>query len=183
MTRGRSILGLHPASIPSLYRNCGRRAGASSACHACQALLSIATTHKAEARQGPTPDWLPGTPCETRYAESAGTTEVLGESAQGRPIVAHRFAGGSSIWVFLAGFHGGHESHTVDLAEALISHLGSHPRTAPHEVSLWIVPVVNPDALARQRGKRRSGERQRRRLEPQFPGLVGGGVALGRMQG
>lgn len=80
------------------------------------------------------------------------STVILGTSTQGRPIEAYRYGNGESSRAILAGIHGGYEWNTVELAEALVSHLHDNPQEVPMEVSLWIVPVVNPDGLALGRG-------------------------------
>jgi hypothetical protein len=51
----------------------------------------------------------------------------------------------------LAGIHGGYEWNTVALAQALMAHLTDHPEALPADLTLWIVPVVNVDGVARGR--------------------------------
>jgi predicted deacylase len=77
---------------------------------------------------------------------------VIGASASSEPLLAYRFGNGPSTRVVLAGIHGGYEWNTTALAQALVEHLVAQPQTVPADVTLWIVPVVNPDGLNRARG-------------------------------
>lgn len=116
------------------------------------ALLLSAAPLQVEARLATIADCPPGEPCRTPAVPGDPSTKVLGDSTQGRPIRAHRFGSGASTRAILAGIHGGYEWNTVGLAEALVARLSDHPEEIPSDVTLWIVPVVNPDGYARQRG-------------------------------
>jgi len=96
-------------------------------------------------------DCPPGEPCRNQPAWNEESAQIIGVSAQGRPILAHRFGAGSTARAMLAGIHGGYEWNTVALAQALMAHLTDHPEALPADLTLWIVPVVNVDGVARGR--------------------------------
>lgn len=76
---------------------------------------------------------------------------VAGFSVQGRPIQAYTFGAGMTQYLIVAGIHGGYESNTVDLANQLILYLNQHPELVPESDTLYIIPDMNPDAVARGR--------------------------------
>jgi hypothetical protein len=73
----------------------------------------------------------------------------IGFSAGGRPIEVYRFGHGDSARLIVAGIHGGYEWNTSDLAEALIERLSQNPDLVPNDVTLYILPVLNPDGAIR----------------------------------
>ncbi len=76
---------------------------------------------------------------------------VVGFSVEGRPIEMYSFGQGETQYLIVAGIHGGYESNTVDLANQLIVYLSQHPELIPSSVTLYIIPDMNPDAVARGR--------------------------------
>lgn len=76
---------------------------------------------------------------------------MMGQSASGRPMEVFRFGQGQSARLIVAGMHGGYEWNTTALAEALIEHLNQNPQSVPDNVTLYILPVLNPDGAARGR--------------------------------
>ncbi len=73
---------------------------------------------------------------------------VLGESWQGRRIVAHWFGSGQHKVVLVGDIHGGTEENTHRLASEIIAHYEGHPEEVLSDVTLWIIPTANPDGLA-----------------------------------
>jgi protein MpaA len=61
----------------------------------------------------------------------------------------YRFGNGDSARLIVAGIHGGYEWNTTALAEALIDHLNQNPDLVPNAVTLYVLPVLNPDGAAR----------------------------------
>ena len=61
----------------------------------------------------------------------------------------YRYGGGPSRRLIVAGIHGGYEWNTIALAHQLMSHLLVHPETIPSQVSLYLLPALNPDGEAR----------------------------------
>lgn len=74
-----------------------------------------------------------------------GSGQVIGASAEGRPIVVYRFGNGPEPVVFVGGIHGGYEWNTILLAYEAIDYFTSHPEQIPPEVTLHIIPSANPD--------------------------------------
>ncbi len=106
-------------------------------------------TARATARPSPTP--LPTRPTPTPSATPTPTTDpgqVIGYSVQGRPIIAYRIGQGPIKVVLVGNIHGDMESNTYFLARQLLAHFQAHPNQVPAEVSLWILPTMNPDGLA-----------------------------------
>jgi predicted deacylase len=87
------------------------------------------------------------TPTASRTPSLRGTQE-LGESWEGRPIVAHWYGAGPRKVVLVGNIHGGTEENTYRLALELITHFDEHQDEVPGEVTLWIIPTANPDGLA-----------------------------------
>ncbi|MCF7915411.1 MAG: hypothetical protein K9L66_09600 [Spirochaetaceae bacterium] len=79
---------------------------------------------------------------------------VIGRSVEGRAIEVHRFGSGEKALVLYGGIHGGYEWNTVALTRQLIEYFsgaggaGEAGGAIPEGVSLYIIPVLNPDGLA-----------------------------------
>ncbi|MBN2548502.1 MAG: hypothetical protein JXB15_05075 [Anaerolineales bacterium] len=76
----------------------------------------------------------------------------IGKSVAGRNIWVHRFGSGPVERMIVAGIHGGAEWNTIALAEQLIAYLRKYPATIPDQVTLYILPSLNPDGEARTHG-------------------------------
>ena len=50
--------------------------------------------------------------------------------------------------VLVGDIHGGREANTYQLARELLAHFKAHPEDVPENISLWIIPTLNPDGLA-----------------------------------
>jgi predicted deacylase len=83
---------------------------------------------------------------------SANDEIVIGYSMADRPLIAHRFGDGETSRLIVAGIHGGYEWNTSELATQLIQFLREHPEVVPAELTLFVLPALNPDGLARSRG-------------------------------
>lgn len=90
--------------------------------------------------------WLPSAP--PAQVTPVRTVE-LGRSAEGRPIEAVIFGDGPRKLVVVGATHGAPEANTYRLALALIDHFRAHPAEVPPEVRLVIIPLLNPDGMAR----------------------------------
>jgi LysM repeat protein len=73
---------------------------------------------------------------------------LLGYSTLGWPIEYHQFGRGRFRVAFIGGIHGGYEWNTVLLAYQAIDFYTANPGQLPDSVTLYIVPVANPDGLA-----------------------------------
>lgn len=74
-------------------------------------------------------------------------TFVIGQSVQGRDILAWRFGSGERILLLVGGIHAGFEANTVMLVNELIAHFSSTPADVLPGVSIVLLPVANPDGL------------------------------------
>ncbi|MCJ7667948.1 MAG: M14 family metallopeptidase [Anaerolineae bacterium] len=73
---------------------------------------------------------------------------LLGYSQEGRPIVAHRFGCGKVKVALVGDIHGGTEENTYRLMIEVVTHYQESSTEVPSEVTLWIIPTINPDGLA-----------------------------------
>ncbi len=78
---------------------------------------------------------------------TAESRQVIGQSVLGRFIVAHRVGQGPIKVALIGDIHGQFEANTHRLAQQLLEHFRAHPDEVPPEVSLWIIPTMNPDGL------------------------------------
>ncbi len=82
----------------------------------------------------------------------AVTVETIGSSVQGRKIEAYTFRpvqGGTSTrnLLFVGGIHGGYEWNSVLLAYQAIDYLKANPSLIPADLSVTIIPNLNPDGV------------------------------------
>ncbi|MBE7532993.1 MAG: hypothetical protein HND44_15845 [Chloroflexi bacterium] len=73
------------------------------------------------------------------------SSQIIGASAEGRPIVAYRFGSGPQPVIFAGGIHGGYEWNTILLAYEAIDYFTANPELIPPNVTLHIIPSANPD--------------------------------------
>jgi predicted deacylase len=79
--------------------------------------------------------------------------EMIGHSGEGRALEVYRFGNGEHERLMVAGIHGGDEWNTVTLANQLIQHLDQNPGIIPDDVTLYVLPNLNPDGEARAHDK------------------------------
>jgi hypothetical protein len=108
---------------------------------ACQTLLA----------QPPASAQFPAAQPTRSPANTADSVRTLGSSVEGRAITARRFGSGPRALVFAGGIHGGWEANTVALVQQLIAHFEAVPGALRPGLSLYFIPVVNPDGLPRGR--------------------------------
>jgi predicted deacylase len=77
---------------------------------------------------------------------------IIGKSVLGSPLTVHQFGNGPAHRMIVAGIHGGYEWNTVQLAEKLIEYLRADPSAVPPEVTLYILPSINPDGYNKEFG-------------------------------
>jgi protein MpaA len=73
---------------------------------------------------------------------AAVSVHPLGRSWQGRPITAYEVGNPNGTPVLVVGCIHGNEQAGIAIARAL-------ERTSPPDLDVWIVPVLNPDGVAR----------------------------------
>jgi hypothetical protein len=75
--------------------------------------------------------------------------EEIGYSLEGRPLQLYIFGNGEHQRLIVADIHGGDEWNTLTLANQLIQYLNQYPDVVPDDVTLYILPTLNPDGEAR----------------------------------
>ncbi len=82
-----------------------------------------------------------------KEVQATSTVRSIGRSVKGRDIVAHTYGTGKTHIMFVGGIHGGYEWNSVLLAYTFIDYLESNPQIIPKNLTISIVPSMNPDAL------------------------------------
>jgi len=75
-------------------------------------------------------------------------TVEIGNSVEGRPIVAHTFGTGNDHVVFMSGLHGGDAPNTSALGAELIEYFTANESAVPESLQVTVIPTLNPDGLA-----------------------------------
>lgn len=75
------------------------------------------------------------------------TERVIGNSVDGREIRAYTFGNGVQKLLFVGGIHGGYEWNSVYLAYRVIDYVKENPEFVPDDVTLTIIPNLNPDGV------------------------------------
>lgn len=73
--------------------------------------------------------------------------EVIGTSVNGHDITAHHFGSGDNEVVFVGGIHGGYSANTALVAYEMIDHFQNNDDVIPSDVSVTVIPALNPDGL------------------------------------
>ena len=71
--------------------------------------------------------------------------QILGQSVEGRDIVYYRFGNGETHVLLVGGIHGGYEWNSILLAYEMIDHIEANPDFVPEELTIGIIPDLNPD--------------------------------------
>ena len=79
--------------------------------------------------------------------------DIIGYSTEGRPLNVYTFGSGERQRMIVADVHGGDEWNTLTLANQLIKYLNQSPDMIPDDVTLYILPNLNPDGEARTHDK------------------------------
>jgi len=79
--------------------------------------------------------------------------EVIGTSTLGRTISAYTYGTGTQQLLFVGGMHGGYEWNSVLLAYQAIDYFEANPNSIPSNISLTVIPSLNPDGLYEVVGK------------------------------
>lgn len=94
------------------------------------------------------PAIVPSTPTEPVVQIPTSSTEIIGTSVNGVPIEAYTFGTGDTNVLFVGGVHGGYEANTVRLANAMIGEFTGNLDTIPSDITIHIIPNLNPDGYA-----------------------------------
>lgn len=87
---------------------------------------------------------------ENSEENEAGTSEdvvTIGQSVEGRDIMAYQFGSGETELLFVGGIHGGYAPNTTALNFKLIDWLEANPKVVPDGVRVTVIPTLNPDGL------------------------------------
>lgn len=89
---------------------------------------------------------------ETEVAKQTAHTKVLGQSVESRDITVHTFGNGPTHVLLVGGVHGGYEWNSVVLAESMIEYFTENIDAILDDLTVSIIPVLNPDGLAKVTG-------------------------------
>lgn len=78
---------------------------------------------------------------------------TIGQSVSGKDIAAYHFGTGDRELLLVGGIHGGYSWNTALLAYEVIDWLTKNPAVIPDDVSVTIIPNLNPDGLFAITGK------------------------------
>ncbi|MBK8987916.1 MAG: hypothetical protein IPM39_17915 [Chloroflexi bacterium] len=73
---------------------------------------------------------------------------TIGRSVRGAALEAVRLGNGRRQFILVGGIHAGYAPNTVQLADQLIAYFSANPTAVPADVTLTIIPSLNPDAAA-----------------------------------
>jgi hypothetical protein len=79
------------------------------------------------------------------YLVNGPKPAVIGFSAGGHALEVYSFGQGPKHDMIIGGIHGGYEWNTIVLAEQLITYINDNPAVIPNDVTLYILPDMNPD--------------------------------------
>lgn len=81
-----------------------------------------------------------------------GDSNSIGRSAEGNSISAYHFGNGPDEIVLIGGVHGGYSWNTALLGFEIIDWLESNPSVIPSNLTVTVIPVLNPDGLKKVTG-------------------------------
>lgn len=79
--------------------------------------------------------------------DGRGPETVIGTSVEGNGIIAYHFGDGDTELLFVGGIHGGYSWNTVLVAYELMDYLEQNTETIPENITVTVIPVLNPDGL------------------------------------
>ncbi len=102
----------------------------------------------------PTPTPQPPAQEEAPAAEGTrGPETKIGSSVENRDITAYHYGTGKKEVLFVGGIHGGYSWNTTLVAYELMAYLDKNPTAIPANVTVTVIPVLNPDGLTKVAGK------------------------------
>jgi predicted deacylase len=95
------------------------------------------------------PPYIPDQPIEdpAPVTKATSSVSIIGYSNEGRPIERYTFGTGSTSLLFVGGIHGGYEWNSSALAYEFITAFRSRTILIPDDLTVVIVPTLNPDGL------------------------------------
>ena len=76
-----------------------------------------------------------------------GEAFSIGKSIEGKSLDVYRFGSGPIVRVIIGAIHGGYESNTATLVYLLRDDLRKGTMTVPDDITLYLLPVFNPDGF------------------------------------
>ena len=110
------------------------------------ALAGVALSIMHKPAPQPTEPAVVETPVDTPSVPTT-TKAVIGRSVEGRVIEAYSFGTGETDLLFVGGIHGGYEWNSILLAYDMIDYFTSNYETIPDNITIHIIPALNPDGL------------------------------------
>ncbi|MEZ4103904.1 MAG: M14 family metallopeptidase [Candidatus Paceibacterota bacterium] len=84
--------------------------------------------------------------------QNRGPETIIGKSVAGNDIKAYHFGQGENEILFVGGIHGGYSWNTALVAFEMIDWLKDNPNAIPENVTVTVIPVLNPDGLEKVTG-------------------------------
>lgn len=84
----------------------------------------------------------------TATTTTRGDISVIGQSLEKRDIVAYHFGQGDEEILLVGGIHGGYSWNTALVAFEAIDYFKQNEDLIPENITITIIPVLNPDGLA-----------------------------------
>lgn len=84
--------------------------------------------------------------------EERKDVEAIGMSVENNPITAYHFGTGDTEILFIGGIHGGYEWNTALLGYDVVDYFKANPSVIPSNVTVTVIPVMNPDGLKKVAG-------------------------------
>ncbi len=103
-----------------------------------------------ETVEAPAPTTTTTTTTTTSTTTAPVVTEPIGkigQSVEGRDIMAHSYGNGSKEILFVGGVHGGYSWNTALLAYRLMDYLEANPTAVPENLKVTVIPLLNPDGF------------------------------------
>lgn len=97
--------------------------------------------------QEPVVETLPEPEVVVEVEDETESVTVIGQSVEGRSIEVYSFGNGTTKLLFVGGIHGGYEWNSVTLAYEFIDYFSDNPMLIPENVTVAIIPNLNPDAV------------------------------------
>lgn len=72
---------------------------------------------------------------------------TFGHSFDGQDLKAYRIGTGPIAKAIIGAIHGGYEWNSMALVAAILSRIRSEPGIVPPQVSLYVIPLANPDGM------------------------------------
>lgn len=95
----------------------------------------------------------PETPAAPAVDLSIPVQKIIGTSVEGRKIESYSYGNGKTNIAFVGGMHGGYEWNSVLLAYQFIDYLHKNPEIIPSNLTVTIIPSINPDGVYAVTGK------------------------------